>query len=199
MSSSSLPTDQIFVADSSVVINLNATEVAAEIIGAFSNTFVVTEAGLAELTSGSIKGHNDAQKLMLLIEHSSFQIAKLGDAANEIYMALVNGTAVQTLDDGEAATIGCAIELGGVALIDERKARNICAARFPSLRILSTVDLLLDDRVVFALGRQGQVEGIFNALQKARMRVPPEHVKRVITLIGKERATLCSSLPRNWI
>jgi predicted nucleic acid-binding protein len=201
MSSSSLPTDvaPIFVADSSVVINLNATKVAAEIIRAFPNTFVVTEAGLAELNSGSAKGHDDAQKLKLLIEGSSFRIAKLGDVANGVYMALVDGTAVQTLDDGEAATIGCAIEVGGTALIDERKARNICAARFPNLRVLSTVDLLLDDRAIFALGRQGQVEAIFNALQNARMRVPSEHIKRIVTLIGKERASLCSSLPRNWI
>jgi hypothetical protein len=81
-------------------------------------------------------------------------------------------------------------------MIDERKARNLCADRFPELQVVSTVDLLLHEIVAAALGRQGQIDAVVNALQLARMRVPPDQVNRVVTLIGDQSATSCRSLPR---
>ena len=198
MSLSSLPIDSVavFVADASVIINLNATGRASEIVGAFPDKFVATGITVAELEAGAKKGHDDAEKLRYLIENGLFELVQLGEVGGAIYASLIDGTAIQTLDDGEASTIGYACERGCVALIDERKARSICAIRFPQLRVLSTVDLLIHNRAALALGRQGQADAIFNALRSARMRVPNEHLSKVIGLIGKERAATCSSLPR---
>ena len=70
MSSSSFLTDPRvrLVADASVVINLNATARAAEIIKAAPNPFVVTENACVELELGARNGHHDHRKLTELID-----------------------------------------------------------------------------------------------------------------------------------
>lgn len=108
----------------------------------------------------------------------------------------MDGTASRTLDDGEAATIGYAHEIGAIAMIDERKARSICASDFPSLAVASTIDLLTHYVMGNALGKEGQINAIVNALRNARMRVPPHQIEMIVNLIGDEAAATCNSLPR---
>jgi hypothetical protein len=78
----------------------------------------------------------------------------------------------------------------------ERKANRICEMRYPALRLGSSVDLFCHDAVAAAIDTTRLANGIFSALQNARMRVPPQHVEWIIKLIGQERAALCPSLPR---
>jgi predicted nucleic acid-binding protein len=184
------------IADASVVINLNATARAADIIKAVPNPFIVTENACAELEAGLRNGHRDHALVLELIDAGHMQRAYLNAASMPIYESLIDGSTVRTLDDGEAATIAHAKEISGIALIDERKARTICAGSFPGLVVACTVELLMHDAVAAALGVQGQADAIANALNGARMRVPPEHLDRVRTMIGPERAALCTSLPR---
>jgi predicted nucleic acid-binding protein len=198
MNSSSFPISPraVLVADASVVINLNATARAADIIRALPNRLVTTDNAFIELTNGACDGHDDARQLQVLIEQGLVQVVSLSDAGSGIYEALIEGTALRTLDDGEAATIGYAHEAGAIALIDERKARGLCAERFPRLRVASTVDVLMHEWVVAALGQDGQIDAIVRALQIARMRVPPEQLAKVVNLIGSQHAAFCESLPR---
>lgn len=186
----------VFVADASVVINLNATGRAHDIITALPMRYAVTENARAELAGGARNGHDDARKLQALLDDGFVDLVRLGEAGNSVYESLVEGSALRTLDDGEAATIGYAYEIGGVAMIDERKARSLCENRFPELLVVSTVDILLHETVASALGQQGQIVAIVNALQLARMRVPPKHFKKVVALIGDENASSCRSLPK---
>jgi predicted nucleic acid-binding protein len=180
------------VADASVLINLNATAEAQEIIAALPGTFVVTESAFAELADGARNGHDDARQLHELVEKR----VSLGAEGNALYASLIAGTTLQTLDDGEAATIAYAHEVQGIALIDERKARRICTQSFPDLSIASTIELLLHERIAFSLGEQRQTDAIFKALSLARMRVLPEYENEVARLIGEARAAICTSLPR---
>lgn len=198
MTSSSLLTDphQILAADASVLISLNATGCALEIIRSVPGSFVVTASVFAELERGARKGHNDAEIVRTLIETGGARLVELSDAGNDEYRSLVDGSAEHTLDDGEAATIALAHEVAGVALIDERKARSICSLRFPALAVGSTVDLLIHKAVLAALGREGQIQAIKNALHDARMRVPQHQLDLVIDLIGPDEAANCKSLPR---
>jgi len=198
MISSSFPIDSghCLVADASVVINLNATERATDIIKALPNTLFVTENAFGELKTGLRNGHNDAEKLRALIDSGVVRVAALGTASDIIYDSLIEGAAERTLDDGEAATIAYAYHCNGIAVIDERKARSICASRFPKLAILSSVDLLLHKSVERELGRDGQIEAIVAALRCARMRVPQENMDDLVALIGHERAASCNSLPK---
>jgi predicted nucleic acid-binding protein len=194
----SFPSDRgiSLVADASVVINLNATGRAAEIIRALPNSLVVTDNAFDELKGGRRNGHRDADLLRALIDQGVVQLATMGSRATPIYEALVEGSTARTLDDGEAATIACACEREGFAVIDERKARTICAARFPGLCTATTVDLLFSESVVRAIGNDGHLEAVFLALRKARMRVIPEQLSKVVSLLGEERAALCESLPK---
>lgn len=198
MTSSSFLTDpnQILVADASVLINLNATGYASQIVPSVPGSFVVTESAFAELKLGAAKGHDDEKLVRGLFDSGMARLVDLSYAGNNLYRSLIDGAAQQTLDDGEAATIAYAQESSGVALIDERKARSLCVARLPALAIASTVDLLTHPAVRHTLGRQSQIQAITNALRRARMRVPPHQMDLVIDLIGPDEAANCNSLPR---
>ncbi|MGB3539109.1 MAG: hypothetical protein WBA42_13190 [Mesorhizobium sp.] len=198
MISSNFLTDPhtVLVADASVVINLNATANARAIIGALPNGIVVTENACLELEAGAKNGHDDARQLRELIDIGLVRRAQLGAAAAPVYETLIDGSAFRTLDDGEAATIALAVEAGGVALIDERKARSLCATTFPGLNLSCTAELLMHGIVAAALGAQGQIDALVSALTLARMRVPSEHLAQVKALIGTDCAAMCTSLPK---
>lgn len=115
----------------------------------------------------------------------------------ECFRSLVEGSTVDTIDDGEAATIACALELNGIALIDDGKARRICAERFPGLVTAFTVDLLFhrDVQSAFPPGKHALL--IFNALYDGRMKVPVQFAKPIIDVIGLQRAGRCKTLWRH--
>jgi predicted nucleic acid-binding protein len=195
-SSFSADPNSVFVLDASVVINLNATGRAADIITTFPNRFVVTDNACVELEGGASRGHDDAKQLQSLIDADNISRVRIGRGGLGIYEALIDGSARLTLDDGEAATIACAIELAGVALIDERKARRLCSASFPALSLVSTAQLLLHASIVAAHGPDFQRDAVLLALKAGRMRVPRVYVADVIALIGQEQAASCTSLPK---
>ena len=183
------------VVDTSVVINLNATGCAEAILRSLPNRCVVVEDVLLELQIGRQTGRGDADALAVLIEQHLVEHTRLGDAGRSHFAMLVTGSASETLDDGEAATIACAIKRSAVALVDERKAIRICTERFPSLGIGCTIDVLAQRHVRAAL-RSSLADAVFNALDRGRMRVPDHYGQWVLDLIGKERAAGCRSLPK---
>lgn len=185
-----------FIADASVVINLNATGRAADIIKAVPIPFLVTENACAELEAGVRNGHRDYPQLLELIDAGCMQRRSLGMVGRTVYESLIDGSTLRTLDDGEAATIAHAHETNGIALIDERKARTICAASFPGLVVVCSAELLMHVAIGAALGTQEQADALANAISGARMQVPQEHLARVMAIIGPERAASCASLPR---
>ncbi len=187
---------RVAVLDASVVINLNATAVAAEIFGAFPNVFAITENAFDELKRGISKGYDDAAFVQRHVDAGTLKLVSIPTVQLDTYEDLVSGTASSTLDDGEAATIACSIGLGAVAAIDERKALTICSQRFPKLPVFSTAELLLSDIVGKTLGPEAHQIALMNALQKARMRVPFDLAPAIITIIGSENASQCSSLPK---
>ena len=156
---------------------------------------VTTSNALADLEAGRNKGHDDFLQVKVLIRDGLMNVVMLGEQSMETYQSLVIGSAIATLDDGEAATISYALEVGGIPLIDERKARGLCARNYPELTVISTVELLLDRGVSEPLGPDRHIDAVMNALQKARMRVPSDQLSAVRGLIGDERAKRCNSLP----
>lgn len=198
MISSNFPADHDIpvVADTSVVINLNATGFSSRIIQALPNPFFVTKNVLGEAIAGSVRGHRDGEKLKALIEDGVVALADLGERGISVYASLVEGPVIHTLDDGEASTIARATEIRGIALIDERKATRICREKFPETSTVMTVDLLFHELVGEALGEERQKEAVYNALHRARMRVPREVESSVVAFIGKDLAASCLSLSR---
>ena len=199
MKSSSFPAepDVPVVTDASVIINLNATMTAAAVIAAFPNRFLVTATVRRELGTGRSSGHGSWGGLEALIREGLFELVELEPGDGPVYRSLVEGGFKETLDDGEAATIAYAVGRGAIALIDERKARRICADRFPTLRLASTVDVLCHGLVKTLLGETGQRDVIFRALRDARMQVVPrDRLREMVERIGADRAAKCPSLPR---
>ena len=176
------------------MINLAATGSPERIISALPNPVVVTGDVRLELARGAEKGLKTGKKLQSLIESGVVGLARLGEDGKEICESLVAGGILHALDDGEASVIAHAVETGGVAMIDEKKARRICEESFPQVATVTTVDLLLDKRIERALGKEGQRDAVYNALRKAHMNVSGEIEGRVVELIGKSRAKDCVSL-----
>ena len=193
--SHSLPESwRAIVADTSAIINLNATGRAEEIFALLPSPAVVTESVRLELEAGRIRGHRDAVGLEALVRCGACRIVEIGEGAS-IQRALVEGSTRDTLGDGEAATVAYAAAYGGAALMDDRKARRICNERFPAITVVPTVELLLHPAVKGALGEKGQADVIVAALQRARMSVPMEWVADVVSVVGRDRAASCPSLP----
>ena len=187
----------LLVADTSVVINLEATQVFEEILKALPNRVLVTEDVYIELVNGRRTAINDSNALSTLIAANLADIGRLSKQGMKYFENLVIGSASDTLHDGEAATIAYAIEHDAAAVIDERKANRICTERFPQLLIGSTVDLLAHPTVQEALGVERLGDAVFKALYEGRMRVLPQKTEWVVNLIGLDRAALCHSLSRS--
>lgn len=184
-----------FVIDTSVVINLVTTRYAEQILQAFPNRFVIPDDVSLEIEHGRRKQYTTADSLNTLVQRGRIFIVSLGPEGRSHFSGLVAGRACDTIDDGEAATIASALERGGVAIIDERKALRLCAERFTHLRTAHTVDLLTHRNVRGALGHHRLADALFNALYHGRMRVPHTYVEFVVHLIGPNKASMCSTLP----
>lgn len=185
----------LLVADASVWINLVAGARAADVIRVLAMRPQIPRIALDELERGRDKGRRTAAALADLIKDGLVEVAELPSGAEETYLNLVAGPVSQTLDDGEAATLALALQVGAVAIIDERKAINLARDRFPALQIISTTELLLSDAVrsVFSNEELGNV--LYGALREARMRVPEHLPEAVCACLGPERAAGCVSLP----
>ena len=183
------------VADTSVVINLTATQYSEAILNALPNRFLVVSQVTLELKEDRQARRDDSAAFDELATSGQATIVQLGKRGMQRYSELVSGPAAQTLDDGEAATIAYALEHSAIPLIDERKANRICAQRFAELSTASTVDLLAHDNVQATLGYDRLATAVFNALYHGRMRVLPHHLSWVVDLLGLERARQCRSLP----
>jgi predicted nucleic acid-binding protein len=187
----------VLIADTSTAINLNATGCAHQILRALPNKLVLVDIVVAELKDDRATGRPDAALTSGLVDSGLVTVASLGEQGTKMFERLVVGPAVDTLDDGEAATLAYAIETGGIPVIDERKARRIWSEQGYVGPIASTIDLLAHAAVEEGLGRPALSQAVFAALQDARMAVPSHQIEWVVELIGRDRAAQCASLPRS--
>lgn len=174
----------VLVADTSVLINLNAAGCAVKLLANLPCSLAVPSNVYAELDNGRALGHRDADSIDELYRLGHASQLDLGPVGFHIYNNLVDGTTIGTLDDGEAAVIGISVEISGTALIDERKARKFCAELYPDLPMINTVELLLSSNAKEILGIRGQAEAILNAKKNARMHVPESNKAEVSNLLG---------------
>lgn len=185
------------LADTSVVINLDATGYFDQILDAVPNCLLVSEDVQTEVLRGESGGAHEESAIWAIIGRGQAEVAALTRDGLERFRSLTSGGANETLGDGEAATIACALSVGAIALIDERKALRISAERFPSLVTATTLDVLAHPKVQSSLGLSRLSEAVFNALTRARMRVPPHYLPWVVDLIGADNVSKCNSLPRS--
>lgn len=185
----------LLVADTSVVININATGCAQGLLKALPYRIAVVDVVVDEINGGLRKGREDAAQLAQLVASGLIEVVSLNPQGLDHFEALVIGPSGGTLDDGEAATIAFAANAGACALIEERKARRLAADRYAAVRLGCTVDLLRHPDVARALGIGGVADAVYGALSGARMRVLPHHIEWVVGTIGDQRAASCPCLP----
>ncbi|MDP3378383.1 MAG: hypothetical protein Q8S53_08460 [Brevundimonas sp.] len=159
--------------------------------------FEITRTVVDELARGRGNGRSAADELASWLHVGLAVEVSLPTEAEEVFLSLVGGSAASTIDDGEAATFAYAVATGSRPVTDDKKAIQIARSRFPDLNVCTTSDLLLHANCRAALGEDGLANCIENALKRALMRVPDEHLDRVVTLLGYERASQCRSLP-HW-
>ena len=186
----------IIAIDTSVVISLDATGCAGEVLRAIPNKVMIVDVVLRDLEGGRPLGRRVAHSLRELAADGLLEIGKLNDAASLHFERLVVGSAAMTLDDGEAATIAFAVASAGMAVVDEPKAAHICAKLFPHLSIECTVGLLAQPSVGTNLGNGMLATAVFKAIQDGRMRVFPQYVEWVVNVIGQEQAVACARLSK---
>ncbi len=188
----------LLVGDASFWISLVASSRVELLLDAFGGPSAITDIALAELERGRSKGRAAPDAVGALVRRGTIEVVCCAPDDEDLFLGLVVGAAVDTLDDGEAATLVCAARLGGAAVIDERKATTLASVRFPKLRVLSTVDLMLDAHVRAAVGDAVVADAVFDALTGARMRVPPGRLADVVALVGPGRLASCHSLPSRF-
>ncbi|WP_313903246.1 hypothetical protein [Rhizobium leguminosarum] len=177
-----------------MIINLNATGRAGDVVRAFGVKLRASTVVRDELLADRFSGRNDAQLAAALVDEELLEFVELDDRAEDIFASLISGSAANTLDDGEAATLAVGAVSGNTVVIDERKAQRIAADRFAVMQVLATADIFCSERVVAALGAKQVGDLIFNSLAGARMFVPEKHHASVVDLLGA-RAAECHSLP----
>lgn len=183
------------ILDASVVVNLNATGFADRVLDAIPAGVFIPDPVVRELQRGTKMGHSDATDLNALLAQGLAKTLKVPVSAQAEYIALVSGSANRSLGDGEAATIASAFATGAWASIDERKARKICAERYASIKIASTVDILSHPKVVSSLTKTELSAAILAALEVAHMQVHRHQIDWVIDQIPVDRIQNCISLP----
>ena len=185
------------VIDASVAINLAASGIGSAVLIALPRQTLIVDIAAQELRSSRDPDELQFDQLKRWESAKHIEIVSLDDASLEVFESLVVGSATNTLDDGEAATIAVGITRDFIPVIDERKANRICQSRFMGWLGAATIDLFADEAVVTALGKEALAQGVFNALRVSRMRVLPRHLEWTIGLIGVERAVQCPSLPQS--
>lgn len=164
----------IIVADASVIIYLNKTGFAKEILGNMKCHCIVPEIVSMELQKGRKKGNKDFDYLRKMEEMGILEIRGLGDSGASIFHELNNKATNPILTGGEAAVIGLAEELSGTALIDEKRGRKVCQKYYPNLSLGSTTEILLSPVVSKTLGPSKQANVLHHAIQVSRLSVPDE-------------------------
>jgi predicted nucleic acid-binding protein len=180
-----------------VLINLDASKHAVEIVQALPYPLAMAKSVLSELEEGRRKGRAGLASVLEMTEKGLIKTLEMGEMSERIFEELVIGDSASTLDDGEAETIAIAIEQEGMALIDERKATRVCSERFPELPVICTLDCFNHPDVQRTLGQTKLAEALEHALREGRMRTPVPYLKWVLGVIGNETATLLYSLPKS--
>lgn len=184
------------VFDTSVVLNLLACGAAARFLKMLGTTIVVPRQVVIEIVREPAGLNQKEDSFTALVASGRLLEHRLAGAHLETFIELAAAPSPDGLDDGEAAAIATAEELGCECVLDERKATRIALVRRPQFPPLCTIDLFLEakDRELFGLAALADL--VFLSLSRARMRVPDHHGSWVVDLIGRERAITCPSLSK---
>ena len=185
--------EEPLVVDTSVLINLHASNYGRQILAALPHDIVVPEVVARELTHETSRNNGEFDFLNALATDGIVAFANFTDEEQDIFHDLISIS--PSLDDGEAGTIAIASLRRLMPVIDERKARKRASAFMNNLEPGWSLDIFMHPAVASTLGEPLSVDALYFALRDGRMRIPQEAVERVIACLGLDRARDCTSLP----
>lgn len=160
------------VLDASVWINLLATEQPWTIIHALGMQCLTPEDVLREVKRDPITRQTYSFDKHPFRRQPNVEIVELSAEELDLFVELVARDSVEALGDGEAAAIAVARMRQCAVALDDRKARRIVQSRYPEMRILMTVDILLHRGVRARLGEEASESAFAKAIKFGRMYVP---------------------------
>ena len=188
-----------WVLDASVVINLLGCGMGSEILAALPGQALIADRVERELRYHPIQGWEINEPMHRWQSQGLLKTVTMNESMLSRYLDLINPLPPDYLDDGEAASIAVAEVLDADIVLDERRARRIVSERFTTLNLQSTAGLFRLAADSGALDRDALATAFHQALIQARMRVVPEElIAWVIAMIGRERASQCRSLPKRY-
>ena len=186
------------VLDASAALNLLGSGRPSDVLRVLGHEVVIVEETAGEVERDPLGG-SGAAAITVLAGAGLLRIVTLSPRAYGRFTDLVTASSPDGLDDGEAATIAHAFDIGAAALLDERKAERVARTAMPSLPVFATLDLFASPLLEAALGRRAVADLVFSALRHARMRVPQPFRTWVVGLGGPDRICECPSIPRGWL
>lgn len=157
------------VLDTSVWINILATNSSATILTAIATEVLVPAQVLAEIVRDPITGLLYASDNHPLLAMEGVSVVRLTDTEAELFLQLVSPESGSRLGDGEAAAVALASQRRIILGLDERKARRVASANFPDLILTSSAELLEGQLVRDALGDVHAQECVRRAFEIGRM------------------------------
>ena len=181
-----------FIIDASVAINLLGTGRPADLLRILGQRVIIEETTYREVSKNPFNGNSGHDSLDDLISQDLLHLERLSPEGYDLFLELTGANPPDDLGDGEAATIAHSIIVSGIPLLDEKKGSRIVRER--GLVVMSTLDLFRSQQIVETMAQGEFADMIYAALKNARMRVPLDHRRWIVDMIGVERAALCASL-----
>lgn len=191
------------VLDTSVIINLSASQSGGQILDAIPNNIIVPQPVVTELNHQMGKVESEVCFIDALISSGKVQKVELSENELELFKRTV--AANNSLGDGEAATIAVASQRNSLAILDDRKGRNHVRSVMANVILGWSIEIFLHPFVLSRIGEDGISEAVYLALRDGHMRIHETHCEEVVKIIGIQRALDCPSLPnfktrrKNWL
>lgn len=160
------------VLDTSVWINLLATEQPWTILDALTARCITPEEVLREVKRDAITQQTYSREKHPLRRQPNVEVVELEGEELDVFLSLVGQNSADALGDGEAAAIAVARVRRCAVALDDRKARRVVRERYPETTIVMTVDILRDRSIRARLGSEGTKTAFEKAKQFGRMHVP---------------------------
>lgn len=179
-----------YVFDSSAIINL---------IGSGFAKRILTKLSAPSLLEGFV--YNEVTKERKrrvfvdgLVARKLLQAVDMDDNEASFFVSLISSSPKDSLHDGEAATLSIARYRKGIAVIDEKKALRIAREQNRPIPTCCTLDLLRLPSIIQDIKGPKLNKAVFNALKRARMRIPINHEEWVLGLLSAEQIAQCTSI-----
>jgi len=140
------PASSDLVLDTSALINILGCGDPRHLLRCLGRVCVVEDRVLGELRRHPVPGLDSNTEVEALVSAGLIRRVRMSDEEYDVYLQFASASGVPGLGAGESAAIAIASSQGAchAIVLDDRKARHRTATRVAGLRVISTVNLILE-------------------------------------------------------